>query len=73
MSAARNRARERCCERCAHLIGDAAAFEAALPGILILSSGQGESRGDQGLCRIHQRLVTREMTCDRFERRAMAG
>jgi hypothetical protein len=47
-------------------------FERALPGILILSSGQGESRGNQGLCQIHQRLVTPEMTCRHFQPRATA-
>ena len=46
-----------------HMSCDPVKFEDALPGILILSSGQGDSRGDQGLCRIHQRLVTPEMTC----------
>ena len=60
------------CAGCAQLICDPVKFEDALPGILILSSGQGESRGDQGLCRIHQRLVTPEMTCGRFQPRATA-
>ena len=58
------------CAVCAHLVSDAAEFENALPGILILSSGQGDSRGDQGLCRIHQRLVTARMTCTQFRPRA---
>jgi hypothetical protein len=49
-----------------HLLRDPLEFERALPGILILSSGQGESRGDQGLCRIHDRLVTPEMSCADF-------
>ena len=55
------------CAGCAQLICDPVKFEDALPGILILSSGQGESRGDQGLCQIYQRLVTREMTCRHFQ------
>ena len=67
MSAAKSRTGEGTCAGCVYLIQDAAEFESALPGILILSSGQGESRGDQGLCRIHQRLVTPEMTCGRFQ------
>ena len=67
MSLARRQTGE--CIRCAHLICDPAEFERALPGILILSSGQGESRGDQGLCPIYQRLVTREMTCRCFQPR----
>jgi len=60
------------CTRCAHLICEPVEFERALPGILILSSGQGESRGNQGLCQIHQRLVTPEVTCGRFQPRATA-
>ena len=55
------------CAGCAQLICDPVKFEDALPGILILSSGQGDSRGDQGLCQIHQRLVTPEMTCRHFQ------
>jgi hypothetical protein len=61
------------CTGCAHLLCDPVEFERALPGILILSSGQGESRGDQGLCPIHQRLVTREMTCSHFQPRPTDG
>jgi fructose-bisphosphate aldolase class 1 len=71
MSVPRKRIAECIC--CAHLICDPVDFERALPGILILSSGQGDSRGDQGLCRIHQRLVTREMTCSHFRRRPADG
>lgn len=58
------------CGGCAQLIRDAVEFESAFPGILILSSGQGESRGDQGLCRLHERIVTPEMSCARFQPRA---
>jgi hypothetical protein len=42
------------------------AVENALPGILISSSGQGESRGDQGLRQIHDRLVTAGMSQGAF-------
>jgi hypothetical protein len=34
-----------------------------------LSSGHGESRGDQGLCRIHEKLGTPKMSCEHFEPR----
>jgi hypothetical protein len=66
MSVAQTQTGERTCGGCSHLIHDPAEFESAFPGILILSSGQGESRGDQGLCRIHERLVTPEMSCTHF-------
>jgi hypothetical protein len=63
MSVAKSQTGECTCAGCVYLIHDPAEFERALPGILILSSGQGESRGDQGLCQIHHQLVTAEMTC----------
>lgn len=58
------------CAWCGHLLDDPVEFENALPGILILSSGQGESRGDQGMCRIHQQLVAPSMRCDHFQPRS---
>ena len=58
------------CARCSYLLDDPGEFENALPGILILSSGQGESRGDQGMCRIHQQLVAPSMRCDHFQPRS---
>jgi hypothetical protein len=66
MSGAQTQKEEGHCGGCAHLIHEPAEFECAFPGILILSSGQGESRGDQGLCRLHERLVTCEMSCSHF-------
>ena len=70
MSVAKSQGGECTCTGCVYFIHDPVEFERALPGILILSSGQGESRGDQGLCQIYQRLVTPEMTCGRFHPRA---
>ena len=54
------------CSTCSHFIDDPADFERAFPGILILSSGQGDSRGNQGLCRVHERLLAPNTTCERF-------
>jgi len=54
------------CSACAHFVDDPADFECAFPGILILSSGQGESRGNQGLCQVHERLLTPTASCERF-------
>jgi hypothetical protein len=64
------RPEEHTCANCHYFVDDAAEFERALPGILILSSGQGESRGDQGLCRIHEKLGTPKMSCEHFEPRS---
>jgi hypothetical protein len=55
-----------------YLVDDATEIERALAGILILSSGQGDSRGDQGLCEIHQRMVLPDMSCERFVAREAA-
>jgi len=54
------------CGTCVHFIDDPQEFERAFPGILILSSGQGDSRGNQGLCRVHERLLTPNTSCERF-------
>jgi len=54
---------DRVCRTCRHFQDDPAAFERALPGILILSSGHGDTRGDQGLCDIHDRILTPGMRC----------
>ena len=56
----------RCCAGCAHLEDDPKRLERTLPGLLILSSAHGDSRGDQGLCEVHDTLVTPDMTCDAF-------
>jgi hypothetical protein len=61
------------CGTCTHFIDDPADFERALPGILILSSGQGDSRGNQGLCRVHERLLTPNTSCERFVPRLTPG
>jgi hypothetical protein len=58
------------CANCRFFVDEPEAFERALPGILILSSGQGDTRGCQGLCKIHQKILTPTMSCTRFDLRA---
>lgn len=62
-----SRSQEPTCASCAFFEDDPQAFEDAFPGILALSSGQGTTKGDQGLCRIHARMVTPGLTCDRHK------
>jgi hypothetical protein len=57
------------CRDCRHFIDDAETIERELPGILALSSAAGDTRGDQGLCRIHDRLLMPHMSCDLFAER----
>lgn len=59
----------RSCLHCAAFLNDAAELERTVPGLLSLSSGQGDTRGDQGLCQTHDQWVTPNMTCVRFRPR----
>ena len=54
------------CANCAEFLDDPKQLESELPGITILSSAYGDTRGDQGLCCRHQRLVTPNLTCAAF-------
>jgi len=54
------------CANCAEFMDEPRQLESELPGITILSSAYGDTRGDQGLCRRHQRLVTPGLTCEAF-------
>jgi hypothetical protein len=55
---------EKTCASCLHFLDDPEEFERAFPGILALSSGGGDTRGDQGICKIHEKMVTPKMTCE---------
>jgi len=54
------------CANCREFVDDPVRIEAELPGITILSSAYGDTRGDQGLCSLHQQLVTPGLTCSAF-------
>lgn len=57
------------CRDCRFFLDDPAELERELVGITILSSAYGDTRGDQGLCLVHQQLLTPGLTCERFEAR----
>ena len=42
-------------------------LERELKGLLILSSAFGDCWGDSGLCRLHERMLMPEHTCDQWE------
>jgi hypothetical protein len=54
------------CRTCTHFVGDALAFERELPGFNTLSSGFAAVRGDDGLCKQHQRFVSGQSRCEHF-------
>jgi len=61
------------CRACAHFVGEALAFERELPGFNSLSSGFAAVRGDDGLCKQHQRFVSALSRCERFASRPAAN
>ena len=57
------------CAWCREFVDDPDVIERELPALLILSSGYGDSRGDQGVCAVHQRWVTPALSCAEFRAR----
>jgi len=55
------------CRDCHHFLDSGLEIEAELPGLTILSSAFGDAMGDQGLCRVHERLVPPRHSCPDFE------
>ena len=54
------------CKYCQYSVMRPEALEAAIPGLKILSSGYGSVRGETGLCRRHDQLITASSTCADF-------
>ncbi len=55
------------CGHCRYFSGSAAALERALPGVGALSSVLAAVRGDDGLCRLHDRIVRSMAACTHFD------
>lgn len=61
------------CTACRHFIDSAEALEALWPGLTIVSSAAGSSRGECGVCSVHDVFMAPEPACDRFEARGVPG
>ncbi len=59
------------CGGCRHFDNDAKNFEDALPGILALSSGGGDTKGDQGFCLLHGQMVDPHLSCADFHKKSL--
>ncbi len=59
-----------CCASCKHFVDDPAVLEALFKGINSLSSVRGESRGDAGICRLHDRYLLPVHSCPEFVRKS---
>jgi hypothetical protein len=60
------------CRNCGHFDGDAAALEAAFPGLSSLSSAYAAVRSDDGLCRRLDRYVAASSVCAQHQRESRA-
>jgi hypothetical protein len=54
------------CEKCLHCEASPAELEELLPGLRILSSAYGASRGDTAFCRLHNRFFRPGPACPEF-------
>ena len=54
------------CHACSHFCSDPAQIEAELPGLVTLSRGYASVRAQDGLCKLHDRLVNGLRRCDGF-------
>jgi hypothetical protein len=66
MTFVRPAARQPCCGLCRHFLDDPQALERLWPTLCILSSAYGDSRGDQGLCRLFQQMAAPRLACPQF-------
>jgi hypothetical protein len=56
------------CRSCRHFTHEAAAIEAALPGLSSLSSAYAAVRSDDGLCGVHDRYLAASSLCASYAR-----
>jgi len=56
----------RSCNECAHCVTSPEGLERLLPGLGILSSAYGSSRGDTALCQLHNAFLRPGPACSGF-------
>ncbi len=60
------------CGTCRFFENDPHAFEAAMPGLAVLSSALGSVRSDDGLCGLRDRTVGARASCAQHQPRTAA-
>ncbi len=58
------------CDQCIYLESSPGRLEKLLPGLSILSSAYGSSRGDTALCQLHDTFLRPGPACPGFKARA---
>jgi hypothetical protein len=57
------------CVRCASFVNEPASIEALIPGLTAMGSAWASVRSDDGICTVHDLMVSARDTCGRFTRR----
>jgi hypothetical protein len=58
------------CADCAHFVNEPRRIEALIPGLTAMGSARASVRADDGICGVHDLMVTAHDRCDRFAPRS---
>jgi hypothetical protein len=58
------------CDVCAHFVNTATRIEAMIPGLTTMGSARASVRADDGICGVHDLIVTARDRCDQFAPRS---
>jgi hypothetical protein len=61
------------CNGCVHFIDEPAGFEALIPGLRCMGSARASVRADDGICAVHDLIVSARDSCARFSPRLTKG
>ena len=57
------------CRDCTRFVNEPKQIEAMLPGLAVLGSARASVRGDDGICTEHDRVVSADDECEKFQAR----
>ncbi len=57
------------CATCIHFMDDPDQFEAMIPGLTSMGSARASVRADDGICRVHDLIVSARDSCERYAAR----
>jgi len=57
------------CDGCRYFENDPTRIEALIPGLTVMGSARASVRGDDGICNVHDRIVTARDWCERYRAR----
>ena len=54
------------CRDCRHFVNDPADIEAMIPGLTAMGSARASVRASDGICAVHDLMVSARDSCDQF-------